>query len=327
MLIAIDVGFYATKVRGGAKGKIKTFTFPSITGDYTPGGSSIESDPGLVITSNGATYTVGQTAIDEAWVTNRDKSGYKYPETDIWYTLAMAGITEVTNAASVNVDLITALPIDYTGKEIVKGSMKGAHYVTRLGRTPQTIKIDNVWVAEQGVAAAFSGVFSHSGKPTNPLKGQSVVIDIGSHTTNLAMFQGMKPTMSKSRTIDFGVWDIVEKVRRWIDAHYPELRPEAHEVAEIIKAQEFSYYGNAVKLNGFLDEALAPVAQKIYSATQDLKWKNLPKANNVLVSGGGAHMLYPRIRAYFTHAKMISRPEMANVDGLYKLGLYKQTRQ
>ena len=139
-----------------------------------------------------------------------------------------------------------------------------------------------------------------------------------SSTSNLLSVKRLAEIGRETESVSVGAWDVVRAVRAFLADHCPNLELRDHQVIESIVARQVRYYGQPVDLGPVVDAALEPMANQVIAQATQL-WNGGASLDAVLVAGGGALLLGPRIKAHFRHARVVNDPVFANAEGYWKL--------
>jgi hypothetical protein len=96
------------------------------------------------------TWLVGDRAISQSpFVDRREDRGWI--RSDAYYRLVMAGFTELTSATSVDLVVVTGLPVAFYSKDknTLRDLLPGQHRATRAGRRGQLLKVTDCRASPQ----------------------------------------------------------------------------------------------------------------------------------------------------------------------------------
>jgi plasmid segregation protein ParM len=262
---------------------------------------------------------VGDDAVQQSrHVTRREDRGWF--ESDEWYTLALAALTEVTSATRADVTLVTGLPVSfYDDKDRVAAKLRGIHRAKRDDRAGQQFTITDLRVIPQPFGALLSLALDNHGKIVDVDLATSTVgvIDIGGKTTNLLSVEHLSEIRHATDGVNVGAWSVVRALRDWLAREYPDLDLRDHQIAQVVQKRRLAYYGEAVEIGDVVDELLEPMASQVIAAATQL-WNGAAALRAVLVAGGGALLLGPYLRSHFRHARLVDDPVFANAVGFWK---------
>lgn len=316
MNVGLDVGYSATKAISGER----RVTFPSVVGTPDKARFSVNgADADSIILTEPAHVLVGAGAVVQSrHLLRREDRGWT--ESDEWYCLALAAITDLTTATVAELRIVTGLPVAfYADKDKVRDRLFGEHRAQREGRRAQTFKVTDCRVIPQPFGALLAAALDDKGRITDQAMatGAVGVIDVGGKTTNLLSVNRLSEIGRETASVSVGAWDVVRAVRVHLDDHCPDLELRDHQVIEAVIARQVRYFGEPVDLGAVVDAALAPMAEQVIAQATQL-WNGAATLDTVLVTGGGALLLGPYIARHFRHARVVSEPVFANALGYWR---------
>lgn len=317
MNIGLDVGYSAVKaVTTGRRA-----TFPSVVGTPDRARFSLNGTNGESITLTEPDHVlVGAGAVIQSrHLKRREDRGWT--ESAEWYYLALAALTELTAATSVDLRVVTGLPVSFYGdKDKVRNRLLGEHRVTRDGRRAQSLRVVDCRVIPQPFGALLAASLDNQGRITDQdmATGAVGVIDVGGKTTNLLSVNRLSEIARETASVSVGAWGVVRAVRDYLSGHCPDLELRDHQIMDAIIARQVKYYGEPVDLGPVVGAALAPMAEQVIAEATQL-WNGAAGLDVILVTGGGALLLGSAIKAHFRHARVVNEPVWANVLGFWRL--------
>jgi plasmid segregation protein ParM len=310
----MDVGYSATKAVAGDR----WVTFPSVVGTPDKARFSLNESKAIVLIAPDHVQ-VGEGAISQSRFLNR-REDRRWIESDEWYTLVLAALTELTTAKQAELRIVTGLPVAfYADKALVRDRLLGEHKVRCEGRWAQALKVTDCRVIPQPFGALLSVMLDNRGRIVDKelATGAVGVVDIGGKTTNLLSVNRLVEIGRETASVNVGAWDAVRAVRGWLAGHCPDLDLRDHQVADAIITRQVKYYGEPVDLTGIVEETLEPMAEQVLAEATQL-WNGGAALDAILVSGGGALLLGPYIHLHFRHARVVSDPVFANTLGYWR---------
>lgn len=317
MNLGYDGGYNAVK----AVTEARRVSFPSVTGTPERARFSLNGHvEDIVLTIGRDTWLIGESAISQSRFVQRreDRAWIQSPE---YYRLFMAALTELTTASWVELVIVTGLPVSFfSDKDTLVNRLIGEHRCQREGRAGQMFKVVDVRVIPQPFGALLAEALDNRGQIANQdLAGGRVgVIDAGGKTTNLLSVNHLAEIGKETASVNVGAWDLVRRVREYLADHCPELDLRDHQIVEAIKARQVKYFGEKVDLGHVVDEALEPMAAQVISQAGQL-WNGGAGLDAILIAGGGAHLLGPRLQRQYRHARIVESPVYSNAIGYWKL--------
>lgn len=315
MNIGLDIGYSHTK----AVTTSKQIGFPSIVGTPDVSRFTLDEPQDSLILTHPVQVQVGEGALIQSRFTHR-REDRAWVHSDEWYTLALAAMTELT-PGSPEMNIVTGLPVSFfSDREIVRTRLLGEHKVQRAGRRAQSLRVTRCRVIPQPYGTLLSMCLGNHGRVTNTelATGHVGVVDVGGKTTNLLSVSRLSEISRETVSIPLGAWDVVRAVKTWLAEHCPALNVRDHQVITAIVDREVSYYGTPVDLTEIVEQTLSPMAEQVLSEATQL-WNGGAGLNVILITGGGARLLGPRIVEHFPHGVIVDDPVYANSIGYYKL--------
>lgn len=317
MNLGYDGGYNAVK----AVTEARRVSFPSVTGTPERARFSLNGHvEDIVLTIGRDTWLIGESAISQSrFVQRREDRGWI--QSAEYYRLFMAALTELTTASWVELVIVTGLPVSFfSDKDILVNRLIGEHRCQREGRNWQLFKVTDVRVIPQPFGALLAEALDNRGQIANQdlASGRVGVIDAGGKTTNLLSVNHLAEIGKETASVNVGAWDLVRRVREYLADHCPELDLRDHQIVEAIKGRGVKYFGEKVDLGHVVDEALEPMAAQVISQAGQL-WNGGAGLDAILIAGGGAHLLGPRLQRQYRHARIVESPVYSNAIGYWKL--------
>ena len=183
MNVGIDVGYSHTKAIGSGR----QVALPSVVGTPDKARFSMNGHAGAIILVHPAHFQVGEGAVQQSRFLHRREDRH-WIESDEWYSLFLAALTELTQANRVELQLVTGLPVAFYGdRQAVRDRLLGDHRVQREGRHAQTLQVVGCRVIPQPFGALLAATLDDRGRIVDQdlATGAVGVIDVGGKTTNL----------------------------------------------------------------------------------------------------------------------------------------------
>jgi len=319
MYAGVDLGYNAVKVVGDGRRAV----FPSAVGTPDRARFSLNgSDAGAIVLLEPAHVLVGEEAVQQSRFLAR-REDRQWVESEEWYSLFLAALTELTPATVADVALVTGLPVAfYDDKEKVAARLLGEHRLHREGRRAQVLKVNQARVIPQPFGSLLAIVLDERGAIVDLALARSSVgvIDVGGKTCNLLSVNRLTEIGKETASVNVGGWDLVRATRQWLSQHYPGLDDlRDHTLATAIQAREMKCYGEPVaEFPALIEMLAADLAGQVIAEASHL-WNGGATLDAVLVTGGGALLLGEAIRKHWKHARLVADPVHANAVGYYKL--------
>lgn len=328
MQAGFDLGYNAVKAIAGER----RASFPSAVGSPDRARFSLDvGDVGTGHNGNGAGAIVltaprhvliGAEAVAQSRFLNRREDRH-WTQSEEWRDLFLAAVSELTTATSVDLDIVTGLPVAfYEDKEDVAARLAGEHHVQREGRRTQLVRVGAVRVIPQPFGSLLAEVLSERGAIADKRLAKAAVgiIDVGGKTCNLLSVNRLSEIGRETASVNLGGWDLVRAVRSWLSDAYPGLDDmRDHRLAQAIQARELRFYGEPiVEFPQVIDDLATDLAGQVIAEAGHL-WNGGATLDAILVTGGGALLLGEHIKQHWPHARLVGDPVHANAVGYYKL--------
>jgi len=315
MNIGLDIGYNAVKaVTDGRK-----IIFPSVIG--TPEYSLIdlrENDKAISMVFPSSALVGEEAIIHSRFIQRREDRSWI--ESDEYYTLFLAALTEIEAGTWASLRLVTGLPVAfYSDRNKLRDRLMGEHKAQRKGKPVQTFVVSECKVIPQPFGTLLASTLDDFGKVSEAdlAKGTVGIIDIGGKSTNIFAVDRMAEISRKTASVNIGGWDIIRVIKTQILERFPELDLRDHQIVDAVTARKLKYFGETVNLNTAIEEVVAPMADQVIAQVTQL-WDRGASLDVILVTGGGALMLGDRLKQIFRHSKVVADPIFANALGFWK---------
>lgn len=315
MNIGLDVGYSAEKAISGDR----RVTFPSAVGTPDKARFSLNGNKAMVLVHPNHVQ-VGDEAIRQSRFI-KPREDRQWIESDSWYHLFLASLTELTPAKRVDLRIVTGLPVAFYGDKLtLRDRLLGDHKAQRENQYAQAFRVTDCRVIPQPFGALLTATLDDRGRIVdNTLATGAVgVIDVGGKTTNLLSVNRLSEIGKETASVNVGAWDAIRAVTSWLANSYPgleDLRP--HQVVDAVIARQVRYYGEPVNLTSVVEDTLEPMAEQVLAEASRL-WNGGATLDAILVSGGGALLMGPYITRHFRHARVVDDPIFANALGFWR---------
>lgn len=315
MNIGLDIGYSAVKAVSGDR----RVTFPSVVGTPETARFSLNGGKNIILTTPHHVQ-IGDGAVQQSRFLNR-REDRQWVESDAWYSLFLAAISELTSASRVELNLVTGLPVAfYDDKALISSQLLGNHRVQREGRPAQRLEVSGCHVIPQPFGALLAATLGDNGRIVDHhlATGEVGIVDVGGKTTNILSVNALSEITDGTSSVNSGSWDAVRAVRDYLSTHYPGLEElRGHRIIQAITDRRVSYFDEEADLSPIIDETLDPLADQVL-AEITRRWGNAATLQAIIVSGGGALLIGPRIQNRFRHARVIENPVFANALGFWR---------
>lgn len=293
--VGIDIGHGDTKGECGDTQAM--ISFPSALG--------VEQDSDLAeMSSNGASvfsveyndqvYLVGNSAINFTETMRHNER--EYQNTEDWWVMLMAALTELRIPSGSQIVLGTGLPVSVwtkeKGKEL-KERLIGIHEVTRNGMNYRYHIVDAI-VRTQFYGAACAAVFE--GREVAEFLNSDEPVatgDGGSRHFNFGITNGMRVMDGTAKSYDLGAWNATKVLRDLLEKRF-DVSFSDYELMRALRTRKVVVFGNqdvSDEVEYALDSLVAPVKKVLDSAWSE----HFRKAVAMFWTGGTPTLLHGRL--------------------------------
>lgn len=321
MIVGLDVGYGYTKATNG----FKHIILPSVVGpavEIKYHNGLISSGRGLEVELGGRRQFVGELARLQSPVTTSPLARER--DLDIVRTLALTAIHQI-HADGGLVELVTGLPVSwYDDREELIDALQGRHSY-RVNGEAITVMIEEVHVVPQPFGTLFSALLTERGilgDPENLADREVAIVDVGTYTTDYALSDALRYIETRSGSTDAAMAQVYRLLQREVERTY-DIDIDLAEAERAARDGAISTYGDALNVSPQVKAAIDDVAATIVADAESL-WPDRGRTfAQILVTGGGAPLIYGALVDVFPHAALVTEPQMANADGFYRYGLFK----
>ena len=261
-------------------------------------------------------YFVGEAAIRQSRYTWSLVARKRNP----WELRALlAESVDRLTHSDLNVDLlVSGLPVAWYAEDQDEhiAALKGDLHFCRGTGQWHTVSVQQVAIVPQPVGTLLSLAFDPREpkvKFTTP-GYRTGVLDIGHFTTDAIITDGSDYLAPKSFSVPIGISLLQEDLRRVVrQAYRRELSMQEADAA--LRSNVIRIAGEERPLP--LDPAKEALASRILAEVQN-HWGEALDLDAIVVTGGGAHILFDAVKAVYAHAVTVDEPELANLRG-YRL--------
>jgi len=316
MNVGLDIGYSAVKAATDGRKII----FPSVTGN--PEGSPMdlrENDRAISFVQPSNTLVGDEAIVHSRFIQRREDRSWI--ESDEYYMLFLAALTELEAGLWTSVRIVTGLPVAfYSDRNKLRDRLMGEHKAQRKGKAVQTFVVSECRVIPQPfgtlLAAALDDFAIIGG--TDFAKSMVGIIDIGGKSTNIFTVDRMTEISRQTASVNLGGWDIIRVLKTQILERFPELDLRDHQVMDAVTHRKLKYFGETISLSTAIDEIVAPMADQVIAQVTQL-WDRGANLDTILMTGGGALLLGDRLKQVFRNARVVPDPVFANSLGFWKL--------
>ena len=323
-LTALDIGYRGVKALA-TNGR--EAHFPSEVGIEQRKTFSLEEakrDAMIITTKEGQIWYAGRTALrnSEQSAGRRDAD---WIFTESYKVLLYAALSELHKATTTTL-VVTGLPLEHYANLMEQGARNvflGDHTFKRNGKRWQTISIEDVFIVTQPYGSLLDLAMTDTGRfLDNPFAtGLVGICDIGGVTLNALAVEALDEQGRWTRGGDLGLLEAIDAIAADIKADYRKFKPKTREVAEWLAQGTFPYGDKQVDIAPYAKPHLQPLAGTILSYISEV-WLEPGRFNAVLLTGGGAAILGPMLKAEmgdYVNVTIAADPVFANCRGYLKL--------
>lgn len=290
MIYSADLGFCYFKGLGPDNQQV---IFPSVVGEIPPSQSDLFSNGDFSITLNGNSWLLGDSALRQSLLVD-DQQSRDWVLSPQWRAMLLAGISQVTKASKVDIEIVTGLPFgDYKQyKDGLRDSLLGPHKIKRESRHSQVINIVGVKVLTQN----FAPLFTHL--PSLDIDAAIGVLNIGSKTVELATVQlnkGGRPEAIRTQcqTIATGTRTLIPSIRSAFAVSQPGVKYTDYDIDKMLPAMSNNLESFNLTLKSLISRNWAD--NMVYPFS---------KLTHFIVTGGGASLVGVELRKWLEREKV-----------------------
>jgi plasmid segregation protein ParM len=315
MNAGLDQGFFAWK---GVTGHHKII-FNSIAAPYHASSISLNGSHDIILNDQEGQWVIGRgsTLFDDR---REDATWYRSP---LYYRLMLAGFSQLTTGTAVEVVAVTGLPVSQyeVGKAEVYDRFMGEHRFNIEGRKAQRVNVVKCVVIQQPVGTLMNEAMTNAGTilKRELIEGPTAICDVGGKTSNFSQFEAGRDLPELSRSVNTGVWRVVQAVRMHLESTYPGLNTD-HEamVMQAIKQKRIWYHDHYEDLTEVVNEAAQQMASTLFSQATRVWGDTIAGLKAILITGGGAQLVGSIVAGYFKQAYIVPDSQFANAAGYWK---------
>jgi len=341
MIVGLDVGYYKTAVavsgsrqcfpgNQAQRGELQTVLFESVACKYVESLMSVHrASASMLVRFQGddTEYAVGQSAIDRSGLLINEESE-RWIESQIWRILALAALGQVSHATRVDLDVVVGLPISTIQNdgaiEHVRAVLNGSHSIKLGDRGSwQKLEVRVVRVVPQPFGCVLDRVLDDRGtmRDQDLARGRFGVLDVGGGTTQVLTVQRLQDLPDRRGSMKRGGLYVARLVRQWLRHNCPGLELSDFEISRAIVAGHVFYYGDQVDLTPAINAARETFGEAVVAFCASY-WGEGADLDRVFLCGGAQAMVAGTLAERYQHAETVPDPQLANVRGFLKYGLF-----
>jgi len=245
-------------------------------------------------------------------------------------TLIYAALGSGALAPEVDVDLVLGLPFGVYGSQraALREALSGrTAYIHVGGHPPSRVRFRSVLVLPQAAGAYYATALDAEGGVRDASLGsQNVgIVDVGFRTTDYFVMRhgagGLRPVKELSGSLDTGLVDVYEGVRRRVQAQTGNLvRSLRIEAALSEGGGILMDMGRPIDLRPWTEEEAARAARRIADEMRVVWGEQLRELTLILLAGGGAMLMEAGLRVLHPQTRLVEDPVFANAAGFLAVG-------
>lgn len=317
-IIGLDIGRSATKVAYLYNGQRTSFFFPSnvcraqtIAHEETAAAAAKET-----VNIDGVDYFVGNTARQQGGNDTLVGMSDTWIERPEYKALVAGAIKKIADQG---------VPTD--GSYLIIGAPASVYdeQRTRLAEiTGQVIKA-HIKVLPQPSGAYYTHIYSPKGVPV-PGRAYDedmrlldwAVIEVGHYTSDFIMVQEGS-VIAKSFDSTEGIGTCLGTLASLMAEH--KIKASDSSLAQALVTGKIKHFGQERDVSDIVQQAVAPVIQKITAKAAELFDRDAAALDGVIVAGGGAGFVYEPLHTWWPHVVMMDEPRMAVAEGFLRYGI------
>lgn len=338
-IVGSDLGYGQVKVTSGNV----NIKFISAVGkpvsDFsraTPISGTEELLKTLAVTVDGQKYYIGHNAI----VNSRNgrlslRQNKAESEDNRIKFITSLGLLTSENQETAEFDVVTGLPVlEFKNQKDKLYNMlynygRPFEFIMHYGNhaVKKSIKVRNIKVVSQGEGAFYSYILNDNGQIINDkvskVSGQVMVVDPGYKTTDIVTMENGRYIEPLSDQLNKGVSQVHQEILRLIMERL-NVKKELKDIDDIVRTGKFFYNRKEYDMKTIIRDAVKPYAEDIVENLYTVSNDDLGGMQMVLLTGGGAELIYPYVREMLNDTVEVIKiddAEFSNAHGYYKYGL------
>jgi plasmid segregation protein ParM len=344
LMVGVDLGYGQIKVLSGDT----KFRFLSAVGQPVSDFGRVAATTSfeellnsLTITFEGKKHYVGHNAVintRNGRLTLRQNKA-ESEDNKIKFITALALFTS-EDQTEAEFDIITGLPVlEYKNQKDSLYAMMynygrpfefDMHYGPKVVR--KSIKIKNIKVISQGEGAFYDFVLDKTGQIVNERAAlvygqgkpaQVMVVDPGYRTTDIVTMEDGRYVEPLSDQFNKGVNQLHNEILRLIMERL-NIKKELRDLDEIVRSGKLFHNMKEYNIAKIIEDAARPFAEDIVENLHTISNDTLGSMQRVILTGGGAEIIYPYVRLLLqdiVEVSLMENAEFCNASGYYKYGL------
>lgn len=277
----------------------------------------------IVIGFEGKRYAIGH----EAYISGRLQSvemGRQRIGSPAYRRLCAAALA-ATVRTSRDLAVIASVPVEHynNAREEARAALAGVWRVEMDGiELTYTVDYDNCHIVPEGFGALCALALAGNGAPVRDdlAVGNVGVVDVGTRTTDLLMFQDLRLVSVQSTGYDeSGISVLWQYLKDQIATNHGR-RLHDHELDAAIWNGFYRSGADYIPLENEIQAGAQMLADAVSGYINRL-WDAGRDAHTLIFTGGGASLIFDRLD--YPHRLIVDDPFYGNVEGAYRFGLFR----
>lgn len=298
------------------------------------------------ISIDGTEYLIGEYVLDVASTSAEQKIGVeRIMGSGSYYFIMAATLLAKLIPRDATVRLFLSQPVFFLGSMSPKiinmfagKSIVISRYINRQ-LVEYTLTIGTCEVRQEGSGALPFKTLSADGLHTIKdceflMKSSVVIADIGGGNTDIVVYRHGRRDTDIYETHNFGVRDMVVRIRRAIAREIPGFIPTFQQIYQLVNSIEDGYY---VSFDGYPHSVNDVVNAELIKASREFSdgiWMQLPQSvrsiEYVLLAGGGSIPIDTQVRGFIKRSGIVLAskvaPHMTHVRGISYVLEYQKNK-
>lgn len=233
-----------------------------------------------------------------------------------------------------SVEIATGLPISmfFSGaemnKDLISEKIKSLkeNKVQPLDGDFTSIGFEKVSVLPEAIGAYFDYIIDENGDIDESLRDMcTAMIDIGGRTSDIVVCQNLFDIdFSMVRGRDIGMLDVIESMRTYMLENFKIREDSNQRLEDMLFTGKYRYKGEQLEqkqITATISYAIKSVFSRLHSFVQQVLGEDAGSVDKILIVGGGAKVFGRELMQYYSHAKLVDEPQLANARGFAKYAM------
>lgn len=189
------------------------------------------------------------------------------------------------------------------------------------------IKVKNIKVISQGEGAFYDFILSSTGtiipERVAMVSGMVMVVDPGYRTTDVVTMENGRYIEPLSDQFNKGVNQMHQEILRLIMERL-NIKKELKDLDDIVRSGKLFHNMKEYDVSKIIADAAKPFAEDIVENLHTVSNDTLGSMSRVILTGGGAQIIYPYVKKSLEdtiEVSLMENAEFCNASGYYKYGL------